>query len=413
MKLSPTLVLLISIFAFTLPAALADDADIVVNGSSATASTSTTIRMNNEHVELTIHTDTGSPATDTSDAKNYRKGYGSVKVTYEFENTSNKQEKVSLGFPEECSNGLSNECEQSGEILHDLKLLEKNTSYKVLKKDDTANNKSWYASDVTFNPHEKKTLITTYWVRVGTYKSGSRWMNYTLSTGATWKDSIGEAKIDVTFLSPLDDYLIKEISPAGFTFSKDRKKISWDLKNIEPTEQDNIRLAYTDFNEPVFGCEIGGSLSEHEMSDYASSWLPTNEKQNLFYFPCAASDRDTKTAWVEGASGNGTGEWIKLDLNTNNHYESLEIRNGYGLSKDLWKKNNRVKKATLEFSNGKKEDITLKDKMDWQRFVLKKPVDGVTWVKLTIKDVYKGTKYNDTAISEINMQGLPIDANRE
>ncbi len=126
------------------------------------------------------------------------------------------------------------------------------------------------------------------------------------------------------------------------------------------------------------------------------------------YIPKKARDLKYDTAWCEGVKGSGLGEWIKFDFaesdlfgSTINIYRILII-NGLAASKELYFANNRVKKLEVEFSEGEKRIIELKDGiLDYQSFVFH---IKAKWVKLTILEVYKGKKYDDTCISEIDFE---------
>jgi hypothetical protein len=138
----------------------------------------------------------------------------------------------------------------------------------------------------------------------------------------------------------------------------------------------------------------------------ASSYLCGDGKNE--YIPKKAFDSKYDTAWCEGVKGSGLSEWIKFDFaesdsfgSTINVYRILII-NGLAASKELYFANNRVKKLEVEFSEGEKRVIELRDGvLDYQSFVFH---IKAKWAKLTILEVYKGTKYDDTCISEIDFE---------
>ncbi len=160
---------------------------------------------------------------------------------------------------------------------------------------------------------------------------------------------------------------------------------------------------------------------------------------------------DTSTAWVEGAEGDGIGEWViipikptgestwnRLSGSRKHRYDggftvSLFVCNGYQKSLDLYRKNNRVKEAKISvyaaaFSFGQddafllwnpdcvyEKTITLNDDIienpvclncHTEDFSITLPEKYRTeecelYLKLEIRSVYKGTKYSDTCISEM------------
>ena len=55
-------------------------------------------------------------------------------------------------------------------------------------------------------------------------------------------------------------------------------------------------------------------------------------------------------SWVEGSSGDGTGEWIELFFSEPTAVNGITIKNGFGNLAYYWK-NNRVKTATIIFDD--------------------------------------------------------------
>jgi len=105
--------------------------------------------------------------------------------------------------------------------------------------------------------------------------------------------------------------------------------------------------------------------------------------------------------------GNGKGEWFKADIPESEFYLDKGIRNVYRIliqnglvaNKELYYANNRVKIIEIEFSEGEKRVLHLNDgDLDFQYFRINIKAH---WFKMTIKDVYKGTKYNDTCVGKI------------
>jgi hypothetical protein len=120
-------------------------------------------------------------------------------------------------------------------------------------------------------------------------------------------------------------------------------------------------------------------------------------------------DRDDSTAWVEGKKGSPIGEWVRIDLRRATTIEAVHVTPGFAKSKSTWTQNNRVKRAKLIFSDGSETEANFSDEMKEQRIGLggsKK----ITWLKLQIVECYKGSKYDDTAISGIIPQ--PAASNR-
>jgi hypothetical protein len=136
-----------------------------------------------------------------------------------------------------------------------------------------------------------------------------------------------------------------------------------------------------------------------------SSVLPQDPEVNRFnYGPGCLFDNDPTTAWVEGVDGQGIGEWIVIEFDGPRLVRDIQIADGYNKDRDLYLKNSRVKEMRIEFSDRQKASVVLKDAGAMQSIALPKgqPV-AAYWVKFTIESVYPGSKFEDTAISELHI----------
>jgi hypothetical protein len=109
---------------------------------------------------------------------------------------------------------------------------------------------------------------------------------------------------------------------------------------------------------------------------------------------------DSSVAWVEGVSGYGIGEWITVEFDGRRSVRSVLIDNGYQKNSDIYYKNGRVKRVRLVFSAGESIVRELDDKFGTQSITLDRPINA-HWVQVVIEDVYRGSKYSDTAISKL------------
>ena len=178
------------------------------------------------------------------------------------------------------------------------------------------------------------------------------------------------------------------------------------------------------------------------------------------YTPRNLYDDNPATAWVEGVDGYGSGQYFIADLG----YRlpgKIEIRNGYQKSQSLFEKNSRVKNAKITLfagfhipgdvteiaeaytvkKIGAEKIVTLRDIMGLQEIPM--PVDKKTafkervdltrefkidfrerlddlseydtpmqlhyFLKFEIVDVYPGSSYDDTCISDILFHDMAID----
>ncbi len=167
-----------------------------------------------------------------------------------------------------------------------------------------------------------------------------------------------------------------------------------------------------------------------------SSALIEKNKPVTEYEITKIEDHDLATAWAEGAVGAGIGEYASVQIFckdkivANTEFKlQLRINNGFCKSEKLFKVNNRVKKAliTIYAVPVKTTDpgarvldpgaviihefeIDIADKREPQQFESKikllqdfSHAEGTRlFLQLTILDVYRGEKYDDTCISELS-----------
>jgi hypothetical protein len=109
-------------------------------------------------------------------------------------------------------------------------------------------------------------------------------------------------------------------------------------------------------------------------------------------------DNDLKTFWSEG-NPDGLGS-IHIKTDKQIKFNKLKIKNGS--SANTFSRNNRIKKINLIYNQNINERIPLviKDTLDYQIIDLNKTVNTDSIV-LEILDIYKGSKWNDTCLSEL------------
>ena len=197
-----------------------------------------------------------------------------------------------------------------------------------------------------------------------------------------------EEKSQIELLINEDDRKVVEME--AFNDFDDSIKVEYTLE-----KQDDGKWKIT--GEKGYFDELDQTKRRFNLDVYsaeASSYLDN-------YFPINALDEDRNTAWVEGVTGDGINEWILLKSDSELEVNGIEIVNGYTKSDDLYMSNNRIKKVKLEFSDNTEIEKELEDDMsNYQTIAFEKTVI-TDYIKITIIEVYKGEKYNDTCISEI------------
>ena len=164
------------------------------------------------------------------------------------------------------------------------------------------------------------------------------------------------------------------------------------------------------FSDPSFLYNNGNNIEAFKVSSYLKEGKTSYEAENTAKIYNMMTKREIASwssqirPWVEGKKGDGIGESFEFDINYPKGGLPLDIRilNGYvdPLKPHLFKENNRIKKALLETDTGIKKEFEFRDEVEFTQIIL--PSD-VKHIKLTILEVYKGTKYQDTCITSVEV----------
>lgn len=126
------------------------------------------------------------------------------------------------------------------------------------------------------------------------------------------------------------------------------------------------------------------------------------------YPPEFTTDGKLETAWLEGVKGNGIGEWIMYSAETDQTVSSITLYNGYLKNDKVYINNGRIKKLSLEFSDGEiiTKDIAKTSFSNAKKgYTINLETPKVTTsVKITILDAIQGAYYKDTGISGISFK---------
>lgn len=128
--------------------------------------------------------------------------------------------------------------------------------------------------------------------------------------------------------------------------------------------------------------------------------------RGISYDASMAIDNNLSTSWQEGADGYGLGEWIRLDLGKNTPVKVIRMNLGNWSSSDKYQENGRPSSITLVMeSNGQelgRMTQKLEDIMDSHCITFDTPVECSS-IQFIIEDVYPGTQYEETVISELSL----------
>lgn len=139
---------------------------------------------------------------------------------------------------------------------------------------------------------------------------------------------------------------------------------------------------------------------------YSDDWVYIKSSSTLLgrtkpYHVREIMDNDLKTAWVEGKPDDGVGEWVEFTFDPEIILERISLINGYTRSETLYQANNRVKKIRISFDDGTYLDQELKDGELKPQTITLPEAKQIRTLRLTVLETYKGSKFNDTCISEI------------
>lgn len=188
--------------------------------------------------------------------------------------------------------------------------------------------------------------------------------------------------------------LADEFKPQTITFPAAKKTSSVKLK-VKGIHSGNT-FNDTGLSEIVFH---DGAPSPHlPVKSYkVSSTFPADGDGN--YEPVNTADGILDSMWCEGnKTGDGTNEWIELELGGSESVSKLVLRNGNAYSFPYFMKSNRATAATLTFSDGATEAVVLKDSISEQTITF--PAHTTSSVRVTFTAVKKGSEFNDLCISE-------------
>lgn len=184
-----------------------------------------------------------------------------------------------------------------------------------------------------------------------------------------------------------------------------------DYKKLSPNDKaliDSLDEGYGPITkEPGCSWYCGGQMYKVTSGSYLKGQGNTN------YKPDNIHDFNLFTSWVPDTTNGVTGKKISF------HFKPLSPRvteiliyNGYIKNMELFKANARVKKFRLYINNVYYATLELSDTTAQQTFKIAptqskgKKKDLI--LTLEIAEVYKGEKYADVAVSEINFNGIDV-----
>ena len=284
---------------------------------------------------------------------------------------------------------------------------------------------SWYVCSVPFAKGQSRTLRASYeaeYYQSGSFvssneRNGASGFSYVFSSAAAWKGTIKEGLVEIINKGAHPDEML--IEPKD-RFRRVGDRYVWNFKDFEPTPNDDLRVTahqpyqvYRAYNRQPEDDESWGRVGDYHirhnsylfvsryMSVEASSTLPNQGEFD--YSPVNVCDWGRDSAWAEGAEGDGIGESLTLTPKKPLKAQFVEIFPGYGKDRETFHRNNRVKELIVQVNDGKEAKVYLDDTYGVQVFRLPGGVQTVEKLRLTIGDVYRGSKFRDTCISSVRL----------
>lgn len=194
-----------------------------------------------------------------------------------------------------------------------------------------------------------------------------------------------------------------------------------DFSKLTPAEKKILDSCSEDMENYYDILGIGCSWYCGGGQDTATASSELKPFKGAKYAASNADDLSYKTAWIEGVPGYGIGEYLVYHFPPQNpRITKLIIVNGYVKSEKTWRENSRVKKLKFYYNDKPISILNLADTREEQTFSFepmgygdrddRKKLETQPWwtMKFEIMDVYKGEKYDETAITEIYFDGLDV-----
>lgn len=320
-------------------------------------------------------------------------------------------------------------------------------SEDILKEGERALCRKWHFTKISIPKRSFISLEVNYSVLNGYVQDGfpplfldldgySGFLAYDFSPASHWGDGIIRdfyVEVDATevsmsgmglggsyyFISGQEDVYEgleqKNFYNQAFDFEKQGNVYTYRTRNFDLKKAKPLYLSYSYCNElkNVLSKKINGDKYSVATSIETTKY----PKSNL-------SDMNLETAWV--APNGGIGEWIEFTFKEKEFYSTgFTLVNGYIKNETMYKENNRIKKILIQVKNrqqeGYNEGIVMElediayEPVFFENLVChsywidaysyandyEEDLEKVEKLKITILEVYPGTKYNDTCISEI------------
>ena len=231
-------------------------------------------------------------------------------------------------------------------------------------------------------------------------------------------------------MTPSLGYLVDKSLEKEIDFVKNQEKCEaiWKKLNVQYDLDKLTKEEKTILENCSETLESSWQIIGSECSWYCGGGLDTNSassflkpSKSINYSVNNIHDLSYKTAWIEGVPGYGIGEFVTYHFPPENpRITKIIVVNGFAKSEETWKENSRVKKLKMYIDDKPFAILNLLDNRQEQSFKFEpigygdredfNKLQSKPWwtIKFEILDIYKGDKYDDTAITEIYFDGIDV-----
>lgn len=174
-----------------------------------------------------------------------------------------------------------------------------------------------------------------------------------------------------------------------------------------------IESLQQEFEQRQSGCSIYCELDTVDV--FGSSTQSCATRSECDYHSVYAHDFDLRTAWAEGATGNGVGEYFEAVFYTESYgpnsplvLTELEFYNGQWASPEDWAKHGRIKTLTMWVNDEPHCRIQLLDERQPQAALIP-PIRiagaSILLIRFEIQEVYPGAPGQPTCLTEMVFGG--------
>lgn len=286
----------------------------------------------------------------------------------------------------------------------------------------------WMVSTVTFPARTPVAIEIRY---AADYVGDSRFVSddvyesplsfvYRLSTGAVWNGPIGKGTVTVRADGiPADEV---EIAAPRDRFRRNGDRWLWSFQDRKPTLADDIaiRAIPGSFEQFEF---FGPSRPQPDSLSYlerAGKWGEGHQRFKARASSTLAAARahgfgaehlaEARAAapWAEGVPGPGIGEWVELTPVNPTPLLAIGIWPGFqtGKKRELFTQNGRPARVEILLDGAHRFTATLGDRPEEQLIPVVGYPKPVSKVRITILEVFPGTRFADTCISRVVLYDL-------